>query len=963
MILREILQSIDFETLPPNWTQHDLLSFSPAKSLWFHQREALKHAIMTLWKYYENIDDYVPENEVTDIRKLAMLSEYAKRGVSQTKVKVPKKIRDIVRDVYGIENGSLSLVHLINRVSFWMATGSGKTLVIVKLMQILWELMKRGEIPKNDILVLVHRDDLIEQIMRAVREFNTICPTKIIMRDLRQYPGMKRQMSLEEIIPVYYYRSDNLDIEQKVKIVDIMRYENDGKWYVILDEAHKGDTKDSIRKLLYSIMGRNGFLFNFSATFVDDLDLETCAYEFNLARFIEKGHGKQIYVMSQETIMLTKEKYTEFEKQVAVLKSLLMLAFVSICRNRLLEQGSLSYHLPLNMVLVDKVNTRDADLKIFFRILSAVCTGKIETGTFSKAKADLIRELRNGASLTIPNIKTTFDLSIIQKMDIPQLLHTVFHSKTHGEIEVIYSKKRKQEITLKLKTSTKPFGLIRIGDISKWLKEELHGYAIQERFLDRGVFETLNENNSSITILMGSRSFYEGWDSNRPNVITLIGIGSRNAGKFVLQSIGRGIRIEPIPHHKKRLKFLEIGVTADQYLVNAIETLFVIGTKKKDLKIILLELEREKNIVGNKIEGISINEIAHKKPLLIPVYSSTNKDALPIISLSPNDFKMLQAFLGSASDDRLLLMRYAQYLSTTDAINQLTKLRKWVEHSQHRPSDRNYGDLDSIMRHVILGLDNVPHTLKELKELDVEIDHFNKIAVHLKRIDLDMLHQKVMEISDAILEISSYPKRISELQKKAETLSPEKFLEQMGKIRKSITIPLQGSSIIEIHYVDYSYYYPVLIAQGNPNLLSHAIDVESEINFIRSFISYATTIFKDFDWVIMSRIDEKVDKVFIPYFNPKSNKINRFFPDFILWAVKGNDYSVILVDPKSTEYVDGYRKIEGFQKMFESNGSPKTFQYKNYNVRFYLKLMTPDKNRVLSPYKKYWYSQIYEIVE
>ena len=54
-------------------------------------------------------------------------------------------------------------------------------------------------------------------------------------------------------------------------------------------------------------------------------------------------------------------------------------------------------------------------------------------------------------------------------------------------------------------------------------------------------------------MLLGSRSFYEGWDSNRPNVINMINIGKQDAKKFVLQGIGRGIRIEPLQGERKRL--------------------------------------------------------------------------------------------------------------------------------------------------------------------------------------------------------------------------------------------------------------------------------------------------------------------------------------------------------------------------------------------------------------------------
>ena len=50
---------------------------------------------------------------------------------------------------------------------------------------------------------------------------------------------------------------------------------------------------------------------------------------------------------------------------------------------------------------------------------------------------------------------------------------------------------------------------------------------------------------------MGSRSFYEGWDSNRPNIINFINIGGRDAKKYVLQAIGRGVRIEPYKGKRK----------------------------------------------------------------------------------------------------------------------------------------------------------------------------------------------------------------------------------------------------------------------------------------------------------------------------------------------------------------------------------------------------------------------------
>ncbi len=99
---------------------------------------------------------------------------------------------------------------------------------------------------------------------------------------------------------MFYYRSDNLSDEQKEKIIDFRNYDNNGQWYILLDEAHKGDREDSKRQQIYSILSRHGFIFNFSATFTDPREIVTTAYNFNLSEFIRKGYGKHIYIFDQE---------------------------------------------------------------------------------------------------------------------------------------------------------------------------------------------------------------------------------------------------------------------------------------------------------------------------------------------------------------------------------------------------------------------------------------------------------------------------------------------------------------------------------------------------------------------------------------------------------------------------------------------------------------------------------------
>ncbi len=57
-------------------------------------------------------------------------------------------------------------------MNFWMSTASGKSLVIIKLIQILGILMDRGEIPKNNIMLLAPRNDLLKQLKDELEDFN-----------------------------------------------------------------------------------------------------------------------------------------------------------------------------------------------------------------------------------------------------------------------------------------------------------------------------------------------------------------------------------------------------------------------------------------------------------------------------------------------------------------------------------------------------------------------------------------------------------------------------------------------------------------------------------------------------------------------------------------------------------------------------------------------------------------------
>ena len=357
--LQSIVDDFSFDNLPAKWQDFDFGRFSSDKTLFDFQKQGLQNALKALWLFYKE--------KKSD--KKQFFEQYQANGFDANfdydLTRERKSAGHLLEfDIdYPITNEKIAFAHFINRMSFWMATGSGKTLIIVKLIDLLGQLIQRKEIPKNDILFLAHRDDLLEQFKNHVNEFNSFnFETKINLKNLKDYESVKRENSLpfaKNEITVFYYRSDLISDKHKEKIVNFKNYDNNGRWYILLDEAHKGDKEDSKRQVLYSILSRNGFLFNFSATFTDPRDYATCAFNFNLSKFIEEGYGKHIYV-SQTNVEGFRDNtdFAPIEKQKIVLKTLILQTYIYKYFEKVRKEDKTLYHRPLLLTLVNSFDTK-----------------------------------------------------------------------------------------------------------------------------------------------------------------------------------------------------------------------------------------------------------------------------------------------------------------------------------------------------------------------------------------------------------------------------------------------------------------------------------------------------------------------------------------------------------------------------------------------------------------------------
>jgi hypothetical protein len=988
--LQRMLENLSESKLPPAWNSFDLAAFSRKTQLWDYQQAALKNALKALWKYYSQ-----PGLSETE-RKEAYYRWYQDDGLEEdldihldNSSASKRAISRLLKDYYPWEERPqargkqptevIPFVNFINRMAFWMATGSGKTLVLVKLIEILHQLMRMGEIPAHDILILTYRDDLLEQLKKHVQEFNTSGSLEIRMHELRDYNEVKHgkpSLFSASECNVFYYRSDILSDEQKEKEIDFRSYENDGQWYLLLDEAHKGDPEDSKRQQIYSIMSRAGFLFNFSATFTDDRDIVTTAYNFNLSEFIRRGYGKHIYVFEQETTAFRKnEDFTESDKQKIVLKALVMLCLARRQEALVRQVDARLYHRPLLMTLVNSVNTEEADLKLFFRELVRIGKGEINPRQWQAAILELRSELgRRPFYIYETDVQVSVSDVLLEELTPQDLLETVFNANVPGDIEVLVRPSKQQEIAFKLKTSDNPFALIRIGDVSEWLTRELSGYEINHRFTDESYFERLNQDDSEINILMGSRSFYEGWDSNRPNVIMYINMGvDVKAKKFILQSVGRGARIQPLSGKRKRfwnLSASEELTDEEQAIFKQVndkilllESEFIFGTNQKALATVITELDQQDQLKDSQEISLELNQAAVAgKLLLVPVYKEREKTIRETrtqakFALSTENLAVFQDYLRYIQDDRVLMALY----DTSPKEIKLVREGIAQDGNSFRTDGPRYKNVDVMFQQFLRFISLYGKDFERFKQLEDEINHFRHVRVFLPEVEFTEFELHLNNFKEK-------PKKIAELKEKYVTgqLSLDDFSNQIQGLGGAEHYRFRGQEIQFKNLINH-YYLPLIVSEDEKiAYIRSIIKVRSEVEFLKKLEQYlgnTENLFHRFDWWLFSRVDETYDQVNIPYYNPFENKVLNFKPDFIFWLLKGKDYHILFVDPKGTSRTEYEHKVDGFMELFEVDAKPKRFSFEDLNIQVHLALFTPDRAFSAGHYRRFWLDTIEGLVQ
>lgn len=949
-IIRNQRRTSSFRHLKDKYNIEDIIEsheqFSRDKTLYNFQMDALSYAVDGILVYYHLFNSYdgfdyssyywnhniiLPDGrEIVSVLKNTLYDKYHEEAqiVGLDKNYFPPSYtnvdKEIIKWFYPDDNNKqeervIDFRDFVNVSSLWMATGSGKTLVIVALIDILFQLMKEGIIPTKPVLFLTARADLLEHFKIHVHDsyYN------FHIKSLKEIHSSHIPLITDRT--VFTYRADLISNQQKDALLDYRNYLMGGNWYIILDEAHKGKDDSEIKHRILA-MAKNGFIFNFSATFTEPAELVTTGFKYNLEEFISAGRGKNIVVCN--------DKIREYDT-TAILKSLLLLSVIrDIAREQIGDNATLQevMHSPLGVYVVRTVSSNaskntveelKSDMDQLIGVLVSIARGEIGEDVLLNAAREIVDEgffdpiFTFEDSEKVGKFKKKLIVDIIREIvsldNVDRLKYLLYKNifGTNSVTDIRFSITNQDDEILLKNHNEEAFALIRVSKIN-----DIKSYLIQNGIVETStvsdrIFNHLDR-YPNISILLGSRKFYEGWDSPRPNTITFINLGTNDSNtKFVLQTIGRGVRVRWRNEYGQHVQHGHF-VNKKQLLM---ETAFIFATKPDIMEKILKGIRTEKGgVVTKPVDKIKYNNEIEKLniPLIIPkIRKSISTLALDNENISINIRipKGYDVLVRSVTDGKLLNM-LLPVVSTYDIeekaiyelIQYIREHLKTVPCKEARKMEECFKEMlfksvRNLLNHSLL----VSNSVDAISFFDISKRNSEHI-IHYRHMQVVGRDEKVVanvydRLSDAI---------------------------DKGKSRYSIK-----QYDIYIQSLAKHFYIPIVQSDNEKEIyIKHSITVESEKVFLEDLLNDLEYLDNAFGgkWVF-SKIDETLDRVSIPYVDKHGN-LRQYYPDFIFWTVKDNTLVVTLVDPKSPNFADAEPKIMGIYEIF----GKKVLNYGQYKV-------------------------------
>jgi len=523
----------------------------------------------------------------------------------------------------------------LNKIALWMATGSGKTLLMhVNILQYQHYLSKHNHNKQINRIILLTPNEGLSHQHKEEFDLSRIYAELFSKNGRGLFTG-----KAVEIIDIHKLRDEAGD-----KTIAVEAFE--GNNLVLVDEGHRGSSGKETGQWLQKreALCENGFSFEYSATFgqavkasgnkaLEQLYAKCILFDYSYKYFYGDGYGKEYRILnlsddSDENIRrrylmacllsFYQQQKLYADKRVEFIPFLLerpLWIFVggSVNAVRTQKKRKVSDVVDILLFLSDFVSAQNRSecielLDLFLKGKSGLQDSKgndLFAGVFSY----LIKQNFTGDSL------------------YEDILKVLFNSKTPAAFHIENLKGTDGEIALRL-GDNEPFGLISVGDASTLCKlcDQQNELVVTDQEFSGSLFRDLNKADSNINILIGSKKFTEGWSSWRVSTMGLMNIGKKE-GSQIIQLFGRGVRLKGIEFCLKRSRRV-VGISAPMH-IERLETLNVFGIRADYMRQFKEYLEDE---------GLPANEEVIE--FVLPVIKNLGTKKLKTIKLKEGvDYK------------------------------------------------------------------------------------------------------------------------------------------------------------------------------------------------------------------------------------------------------------------------------------------------------------------------------------
>lgn len=510
----------------------------------------------------------------------------------------------------------------LNKIAFWMATGSGKTLLMhAHILQYRRFLETHGRSRElNRIILLTPNEGLSQQHLREFEKAGI--DAEIFNKDGR---GLFAGQAVE-IIEVTKLKEEMGD-----KTVAVDAFE--GNNLVLVDEGHRGASSggDGVWMKYRNALCEKGFSFEYSATFgqavkgnktLSDLYARSTLFDYSYRWFYGDGFGKDYQILN-----LDDDSNAEWMKDYLTACLLAFFQQQKLYREQETAFRPFNLERPLWIFVGGSVTAslakKDAsDIVEILRFLNGYVANRADS--IERIRRVLQQGLvtASGKNLFAGRFAYLNTCGLSPEQIFDETLATLFNAPGGGALHVENLKGAAGEVAVRVGNND-PFGVINVGEDKNLVKLcEAKGLNVAEREFAGSLFHELERPNSTVNVLIGSKKFTEGWSSWRVSTMGLMNVG-KSEGAQIIQLFGRGVRLKGIGMSLKRSARANLpeGLKRPKY-IEMLETLNIFGIRADYMAQFRDFLEEE---------GLPANE--ERIEIILPIIKNLGKRPLKTIRL------------------------------------------------------------------------------------------------------------------------------------------------------------------------------------------------------------------------------------------------------------------------------------------------------------------------------------------